>query len=160
MAANGPLSLIVPVKKNMTLKTIISDVKIDYSSNWQKIHLKSIESAYNSSSFYQFYIEELMPCFSKQYKFIIDFNTDLQEAILKQLKIKKKIEFTKEFIKSYANETQDFRYSITPKKTFVDYDFRASEYYQVFREKFGFIPNLSIIDLLFNMGNDSVKKLN
>ena len=78
---------------------------------------------------------------------------------MKLLNINSKIEFTKKYIKSYDNYVGDFRYTINPKNNFNDDDFTPSEYYQVFATKNGFIPNLSIIDLLFNMGNDSVEKL-
>jgi hypothetical protein len=154
-AANGPLSLVIPVKKNNKLKTLISDIKIDYTSNWQKIHLKSIESAYNSSPFYQYYIDELLPYFSRQYSFLIDFNTDLQKVIMKLLNIDKQILFTEEYLKSPSQNTHDFRQTIHPKKIIADSLFSPVDYYQVFAVKFGFLPNLSIIDLLFNVGNNA-----
>jgi hypothetical protein len=159
LAANGPLSLIIPVRKGSIHKTLISDIKIDYSDNWQKLHLKSIESAYNSSPFYQYYIDDLRQIFEKRNLFLIDFNSELQEVILKSLHIKNKIHFTGEYLKSYPENTCDMRDTIHPKKDTDISNFKFHEYYQVFGEKFGFVPGLSIIDLLFNMGNSSVEKL-
>lgn len=156
--ANGPLSLIIPIKKNSSVKTLIKDIKIDYSMNWQRVHLMSIESAYNSSPFYQYFINELLPFYFKNYSFLIDFNTELQKIILNIININKSINYTKEYIRTPDDNTYDFRQLIHPKKKFHirNDNFITNEYYQVFSNKFGFIPNLSIIDLLFNTGNNTI----
>ena len=159
LGANGLLPLSIPVKKNESSKTLISDIKIDHSVDWHRIHLKSIESAYNSSPFYQYFIDEIREVFFRKATFLIDFNTDIQQTILGFLQINKEIGFTNEFKRTFSSETADMRWKIQPKEKNVDPDLVFPRYSQVFGEKFGFVPNLSIIDLIFNSGNDWVKGL-
>ena len=150
-SANGELSLTIPVKK-IEPKTNIKDIRIDYDTNWRKIHWKSIESAYKSSPFFEYYQDELIPYYTKKYNYLIDFNTELQSVILSNLDILVKISFTKQYISRNEIEYTDMREAIHPKKKSKDAKFRMVEYTQVFQKKYGFIPNLSILDLLFNEG--------
>jgi WbqC-like protein len=151
--ANGELSLIIPVKKSNS-KTKIKELLIDYDTNWRKLHWKSIESAYNSSPFFEYYIDDFLPFFTKKYKYLFDFNTELLNMILEILDISTKIEFTDTFFNN-EYEMDDFRELIHPKKGGLDQNFKVIEYTQVFQSKYGFIPNLSIIDLIFNEGPNS-----
>ncbi|HRW62396.1 MAG TPA: WbqC family protein [Bacteroidales bacterium] len=150
-AANGVLQLSVPVKKDQT-KTKICDIKIDYDTNWRKVHWKSIESAYKASPFFDYYADDLKLFFNKKYNFLIDFNTELQYQILSFLDLNISIEFTSSYIDKYNKDYEDFREKIHPKKEIEDKDFLKHEYIQVFIDRYGFQPNLSIIDLLFNEG--------
>jgi len=157
--ANGNLSLTVPVKK-FKGKVIIKDLLIDYSTNWKKLHLKSIESAYKSSPYFEYYFDEIRPFYENNYKFLLDFNTKIQDVIIEQLEMEtqticsEKYLFSDELIK-----TVDFREKILPKKIIEDKDFQIHKYNQVFAEKHGFKPNLSIIDLLFNEGPNAINLL-
>lgn len=151
--ANSPLSLVVPVKNNHRQKTIITNVLIDYDTNWRDIHLRSIESAYRSAPFYEFYADEIIQVFKTKYKYLFDLNQKTMEIILKVLEVAQKINFTDSF--RLKNEKMiDFRNSIHPKKRMIkpDKEFEAKPYNQVFSEKHGFKKNLSIIDLIFNEG--------
>jgi hypothetical protein len=151
--ANGLQTLTIPVKA--ANNTITKDVQIDYSMPWQKQHWKSIASAYGSSPFFMYYDYELIPFFEGNKKFLIDFNDALQSKILKFLKANILISYTDE----YENQKPmhfDFRNRIHPKKEPI---IRTEAYPQVFEEKFGFIPNLSIIDLVFNQGPEAKKIL-
>jgi len=153
--ANGIIGLTIPVKKIKT-KTIIKDMVIDYDTNWRKMHWKSIESAYRSSAFFEFYADYLAPFYHTKYKFLIDFNHDILKMLTKQLEIDIHIKYTNEYYFSEEVTFDDFREIIHPKKKFHDPDFKGKEYFQVFSDKHGFISNLSILDLLFNTGPETL----
>jgi hypothetical protein len=152
--ANGELSLTIPVKKSAP-KTKITELLIDYDTNWRKMHWKSIESAYNSSPFFEYYIDDFIPFYTKKYKYLLDYNTELLQMILDTLEISTNIEFTNSFLNN-VSDIDDFRELIHPKKMSIDQNFKVIEYTQVFKDKYGFLPNLSIIDLLFNEGPNSI----
>ena len=156
--ANGELTLTIPVKKIST-KTKIKELLIDYDTNWRKLHWKSIESAYNSSPFFEYYADDFIPFFTKKYKFLFDLNTDLLNMILNILDINIIPGFTDQYFNS-EYLIDDMREKIHPKKRFNDQKFKIIEYTQVFQLKSGFIPNLSIVDLLFNEGPNSSEILN
>ncbi len=156
--ANGELSLSIPVKK-ISVKTKIKDLLIDYDTNWQKLHWKSIESAYRSSPFFEFYEDDLKPFYEKKYKFLLDLNLEIQNVILEYLDLEINLKFTDKYCHILTEEIDDFREQIHPKKEAKDLDFISVEYTQVFQEKHGFIPNLSIIDLLFNEGPNATELL-
>lgn len=150
--ANGLLNLTVPVEKGRSQKTITKDIRIDYATNWQTNHIKSIQSAYRHSPFYEFFEEDINRIISKKYKYLIDLNYKTLEMTFDWMEISPKIKATSEF--SPTQNENDFRFSISPKPCHQEEDltFAPIEYYQVFKEKLGFKPNLSIIDLLCNEG--------
>jgi hypothetical protein len=157
--ANGILALSIPVTKDKP-KELIKDIKIYYKTNWRKMHLKSIESAYRSSPFFEYYIDDFLPFYSKEFKFLIDFNTEIQNTVLENLELEKDIRYTTEYKYTLdLMETQDLREVITPKKNIFDPDFIAPKYNQVFSSKYGFVSNLSILDLLFNEGPNTIDLL-
>ncbi|MDO9152883.1 MAG: WbqC family protein [Paludibacter sp.] len=147
---NGILDLSIPVEK--TGKELIQDVRISEHSNWQTHHWRSIETAYNSSPFFEYYKDDLQPFYEIKWKYLWDFNMEIQLKVFELLDIEPKIEFTRNFELIGDNHILDFRNSIHPKN---NANCILKPYYQVFEQKFGFISNLSIIDLLFNMGNES-----
>ena len=156
-SANGALALYIPVQRTDSAKCLVKDVQISYDTNWQKIHFKAIESAYNSSPFYLYYIDDLLPFFTKEYKFLFDFNAEIQSVILSGIKLKPEMVCTQDYIFEPAEHCDDLREAIHPKQRMnkEDVNFKPLEYPQVFKSKYGFIPNLSIIDLLFNTGPDA-----
>ncbi len=156
--ANGLLDLSIPVKKIET-KTKTKDIKIDYVTNWQKLHWKSIESAYRSSPYFEYYADEFLPFFTTKTDFLIDYNLALQNLITIIIGIEVQIKNTDKYIVNNELAVFDYRELINPKKKFIDLDFKQPEYTQVFSTRFSFIPNLSIIDLLFNVGPDSLTYL-
>jgi len=157
LTANGPQDLTVPVTEGSNSKRIISDVAISYDHPWQKLHWKALKSAYNNAPFFEYYADAIAPFFfEKRWRFLIDFNGEIQQVVLEELNLK----FNPQGTESYtpAGEipfgTADFRYAIHPKtgRRVIDDNFFPVGYMQVFQEKFGFTPNLSILDLLFNEG--------
>jgi hypothetical protein len=150
LAANGALNLTIPVVKNSGVKTLVKDVKIDYATAWQSNHWRSILSAYNSSPFLEYYIDDLYPFYHRRFEFLIDFNTQLLETLCELLDLDTTLDLTSDFCKSGEYCMHDFREEFSPKK------FRESNvdepYTQTFSEKFGFIADLSVVDLLLNVG--------
>lgn len=153
--ANGKQSLVIPVVHEHNLKIPIRDVRIDYSTPWQKIHWKSIESAYRLSPYFDYFADILAPFYEKTapIKFLFDFDHELLSRILKLLEINNKPLLTSRYEKNPLGFS-DYRQSIHPKKRLLQPDplYTSIEYQQVFKEKYGFLANLSIIDLLFNEG--------
>ena len=155
LSINGPQCLSVPVYSGSLHKTIVKDIRIDYSKRWQQVHLRAIRSSYGSSPFFQYYFEDFESIIKGNYEFLLDLNMNLLELVLKILRLKKKILYTENFIPE-LNDIMDHRYSITPK---MYSGYISKEYLQVFREDTGYVPELSIIDLIFNTGPDSEKYL-
>ena len=158
LSANGKLSLFVPIVKSKSSKTAIRDVEIDYATDWQKQHFKSIESAYNSSPFYEYIIDDFSFVFDTQEKYLFDLNQKILEQILIYLQVEKSYKLSSDF---FADLEHDFRNSIHPKLKMQKEDahFHSNKYYQTFNDKFDFIENLSILDLLFNEGVQAISIL-
>ncbi len=154
--ANGVMQLSIPTEKSKTEKCKIKDIRIATNENWQLIHWRAIEAAYNSSPFFEYYKDDLLPFYTKKYEFLLDFNTEIQQVVLELLDIETKPLLTAEYEHIVTKNEIDFREQISPKKEIVDKSFVSQPYYQIFEHKFGFLPNLSVIDLLFNMGNESL----
>jgi hypothetical protein len=159
-SANGPLDLSIPISKESELKVLTKDVRIDNSSRWKLIHIRAIESAYHSSPYFLYYADDFLALYRKNYAFLVDLNYDFQETVLKFFKISIDVLFTSNY-KELPCEFDDFSDSIHPKTRIKkpDNKFNPKNYYQVFESRFGFIPNLCIADLLFNMGPNSLEIL-
>lgn len=156
-AANGKLTLSVPVIKGARRKILTKDIQIEYIENWQKIHFKSIESAYRKSPFYEYYIDDIQPIFSNKHKFLIDLNNDIMSVINDILEISPLIKLTEDYIIN-TEGILDWREVIHPKAShrIEDETFLANPYTQVFSDKLGFQPNLSVLDLIFNLGPEAL----
>lgn len=150
--ANGPLRLSVPIVKPDTLKCLTKDIRISDHGNWRHLHWNAIVSAYNSTPFFEYYEDDFAPFYEKKYEFLFDFNEELRMLICQLLDIQPQIQYTTSF---EADVENDFRW-ISPKQDIADPSFLLKPYYQVFQDKHGFLPNLSIIDLLFNTGNEGI----
>lgn len=152
--ANGQLRLTVPLVLKSREKTAIKDIQISNTEKWQSQHWKAIVSSYKNSPYFYYYEEDLLQIFLKEYKFLKDLNLGTQEVIKKHIPLNCEISFTSEYHPQINN---DFRMLIHPKKNSIAVNPR---YIQVFEERHGFIPNLSILDLLFNEGPMAESYLN
>lgn len=151
LTANGKMDLNIPVEK--AGKTIIRDIRISEHGNWQSLHWKAFESAYSSSPFFEFYSDDLRPFYEKKFDYLFEFNTLLQQKIMELIDIQPVVKFTECYESKMNRDVVDFRSGIHPKKEPL---FDLPAYYQVFESKFGFAGNLSVVDLLFNLGPESI----
>ncbi len=152
--ANGKLTLSVPVSYTQKKRQQSKDVIISTTDNWQLQHLKSLDSSYRMSPFYEFYIDDLMPIFETKFKYLLDVNLKCFELLSQALELKIPFRLSKEFI-TLENPKNDYRALVNAKKN----TFEFNSYTQVFTEKYGFLSNLSILDLLFNEGPNSLNYL-
>ena len=139
--AQGPLPLTIPTESNGGEKCLMRDVRISDHGNWRHLHWRALQSAYGNSPFFEFYEDDFRPFYQPDWEFLTDYNRDLLKLLLRLLDIEPKV-----------RETDSFR--AVPSLEFHHPSSRP--YYQVFSARHGFIPNLSIVDLLFNMGPESV----
>ncbi|WP_293310506.1 WbqC family protein [Pedobacter sp. UBA5917] len=146
---NGKLDLTVPVVKGAKTHTKMKDVRISYDFNWQRLHWLSLETCYRSSAYFEFYEDELSRFYQNRFEFLFDYNLELLEWLNKKLKLNKIFNLTSEYLDNLAPEL-DFRSMMNPKKQ--EDIVNNKPYYQVFEDKHQFLPNLSIVDLLFNQG--------
>lgn len=160
-SANGNISLTIPVEKPYGNHTKTSQIKISKHAAWQKNHWRGIESAYRNSPYFLYYrdlAEHLI--MESDSDFLYKRNDLILKSILNEIGVRVEIEFTHDFVLD-ASEFDDYRFTISPKprdkKGEKDFFFEA--YYQVFGDKFGFLPNLSILDLLFNLGPEALHYL-
>ncbi len=158
LSGSGKLTLSVPVQNIPGIKQLITGVKIDNSSNWQRIHIHAIRSAYGKSPFFHYYAEDILePIVNLKSEYLFDLNNKILTTIIRILKINKKTYITTSYEPSYPAGINDCRNSIHPKK------YPGSEnkpkYIQTFSDRFDFISNLSILDLIFNTGPESARFL-
>ena len=153
----------------------MKDIRISDHGNWRHIHWQAIVSAYNESPFFEYYADDFRPFFERRFDFLFDFNLELTHTICTLLDFTPNINLTPAFVPTQAQLAsgaslpaafadadtgsiptfQDFRDTIVPKNPPHDPGFTPRPYYQVFAQRHGFLPNLSVIDLLFNMGNEA-----
>ena len=152
--ANGPMDLIIPVSTNSGSKTIDKDVRI-LNNGWQKLHWGALEAAYRHSPFFMYYEDDIRPFFQQEYTFLLDFNLALQDSLMQLIGIAPQLTQSSCYVDAQA-DTIDLRNIVRVKKSIPDAQFGVVPYYQVFEQRHGFLPNLSIFDLLFNMGNESI----
>ena len=155
---NGALSLTIPTNHNTSLA--MKDIRISDHANWRHVHWNALLSAYGESPFFEYYQDDIRPFFEKKYEFLFDFNMETTEKMIELLDIRPKISITEAYIQSKElkeeDEIKDFRDAIRPKKPLPDAEFAPQRYYQVYEQKHGFQPNMSILDLLFNEGNEAI----
>lgn len=150
---NGLQALTVPIEKPAQDKCLMRDVRISDHGNWRHLHWNALCSAYGESPFFEFYADDLRPFFERKYAFLYDFNMAITECMCSLLDIRPCLKPTDNYLKDVPN---DFRDAIRPKHPLPDAAFTPQPYYQVYARKHGFLPNLSILDLLFNMGNETI----
>ena len=163
---------------------LITDIRISNHGNWRHQHWNALMSAYGDSPFFDYYVDDLKPFFEDRWENLFDFNMAITQKMCELLDIHPKIQFTEKYVApsvpsvpsvssvssvssvasplspscplTPSSNIPDFRASIRPKNPIPDETFTPQTYYQVYQKKWGFQPNLSILDLLFNMGNESI----
>lgn len=177
--ANGSQVLTVPVERTEG-KCLMRDVRISDHGAWRHLHWNALQSAYGESPFFEFYADDLHPFFEHRWTFLLDFNMDITNKLCELLDIHPRLSLTTSYLPSTAGEQEksfgkeektlgedekspeemepfiDFREAIHPKHPLPDADFAPRPYYQQHAPRHGFQPNLSILDLLFNEGNEAI----
>ena len=179
---NGPLSLTIPTNHDTSMA--MKDIRISDHANWRHVHWNALLSAYGESPFFEYYQDDIRPFYEKKYDFLFDFNMEIMEKMIELLDIRPKVRVTDKYYLSEERRVKseefnsldgqiqhttfntqhltfnapikDFRDVIRPKKPLFDSEFTPQRYYQVYERKFGFQPNMSILDLLFNEGNEAI----
>ena len=149
---NGIQALTVPVEHSDS--PLIKDIRLSDHGNWRHLHWNALQSAYGESPFFEYYQDDIRPFFEKHWEFLLDFNEAIRLKMCELIDIQPNVSYTKEFVSE--ENMASFRDVICPKHPQDDPDFTPRRYYQVYEQKHGFLPNLSILDLLFNMGPESI----
>jgi len=144
---NGIQLLNIPVKHSKEAHQKTKDILIENEFDWQKQHFKSLEAAYRSSPFFEFFEDDIAPIFEKKHIYLMDLNFEAFDIVTKCLRMKTEFAKTAEYFHE-APDFADFRYLANGKKDINTFE----NYTQVFDDKHGFINNLSVLDLLFNEG--------
>lgn len=155
LSSHGPQILSVPVYLGSIHKTPVKEIRIDYSKRWQQVHLRAITASYGSAPYFEFYFESFEKIISGSHEFLLDLNMELLYIILEILKIKIRLVYTTVY-EATGRVLNDYRYNIAPK---IESPFTVNKYSQVFAPGNGFVPHLSIIDLIFNMGPEAANFL-
>lgn len=153
MTANGIQTLTIPVIKTNGNHTLTKDIEISYKESWQQVHLRCLESAYRKSAYFDYYFPYFEKIYRQKFNTLVELNDFCLKTILKIMKVKKDYSFTTDFER--ITDENDYRISLSKGTNKIE----TKPYYQVFADRHGFIPNLSIVDLLFNEGPNSIHNL-
>ena len=158
----GIQALTIPVDRPSTVN-YIKDIRVSDHGNWRHLHWNALQSAYGESPFFDYYQDDIRPFFEQRWDFLLDFNEAIRVKMCELIDIQPKVSLTDSWsdishssLHTLHSSIIDLREAIRPKHPGADPDFEAKPYYQVYRQKHGFLPNLSILDLLFNMGPESI----
>lgn len=156
LASDGPLSLSIPLENSSSKD--ISMMRIDYSKSWILQHKRAIISAYNSSPFFIYYMDDIFALLDRRYQYLLDLNMALLEKLVQLCGIRKEITLTQSYMRTEElhEHVYDLRDLIHPKKEAIC---TSESYYQVFSDRFGFVPSLSVLDLLCNEGPNAISFL-
>ena len=147
----GIQALTVPVVRGETL--LMKDIRISDHGNWRHLHWNALQSAYGESPFFEYYQDDILPFFTQRWDYLFDFNEAIRQKMCELIDISPQVSLTGSF---QPKADHDFREAINPKHPAPDADFESRPYYQVYQQKHGFLPNLSILDLLMNTGPESI----
>jgi len=151
--ANGILHLSIPIENGRNQRIPFNRIKISYQENWQKIHWRSLTAAYNNSVYFEYYAHLFEPLFTDKWTYLYEFNQNAFDIISKILKIPQRdVPF---LTLNDMIEIPEYLYVFNNKKMACHH----TVYYQVFEDKIGFIPNMSILDVIFNLGTESLSFL-
>lgn len=152
----GVQALTIPVEHCNGAHTAICDVRLSDHGDWRRLHWAALVSAYESSPYFDYFSDDFHAIYLRPFRFLVDFNEAFQELVCRLLDLRPRIITTEAYLDPLPADTLDLRTAIRPKAAAgSDPDFRPAPYYQVFAGRHGFLPNLSVADLLFNMGLES-----
>lgn len=157
--ANGPMSLSLPIESGRSPRMPIQDVRVSDHGNWQSLHWNSLLSAYRSSPFFEYYADDIRPFFDEKKPFLFDYNERIRRCICALIPLDASAMITDRYrsTNQLPEDSVDFRSRLNEKVLpTTQLQLTSKPYYQVFEGKFGFTPDLSILDLLFNMGPESI----
>ena len=157
--ANGPMSLSLPIESGRSPRMPIQDVRVSDHGNWQSLHWNSLLSAYRSSPFFEYYADDIRPFFDEKKPFLFDYNERIRRCICALIPLDASAMITDRYRSTdqVPEDSVDFRSRLNEKVLpTTQLQLTSKPYYQVFEGKFGFTPDLSILDLLFNMGPESI----
>jgi hypothetical protein len=155
--ANGPLALSIPLLKGKHQQASIRSVRIDNRPDWKLQHWRSIKTAYGNSPFFKYYSEPLKDLYEQPHTHLFDFCFVVQELVLQLLQLQPSLQLSDAYAPTPAPNVLDFRHQLLP-KNYADYQdahYTPLSYPQVFEDRQGFMPNLSILDLLFCTGPEA-----
>ena len=154
--ANGKLGLFIPVIHTHKNRELFKDVKISYESNWMDLHLKSLQSAYRSSPYFEYFEDDFIKLYSEKEKFLADFNIKCIKLISNLLDLDLDFKISSKYVEK-TNDIIDLRDLSNARK---EKKIETPKYIQVFESKHGYLNNLSILDLIFSEGTNSVFLMN
>lgn len=153
---NGLQALTVPIERFEGAHCAMLNIRISDHGSWRHLHWNALQSAYGESPFFEFYADDIRPFFERRWEFLVDFNMEIMQKMCELLDIQPHITLTDAYISADEEGVTDYRDAIRPKNPLPDDSFQPRRYYQVYEQKHGFQPNLSILDLLFNEGPEAV----
>ncbi len=146
---NGPLALTIPVVKFVPFHAPMRDIRISDHGNWRHLHWNALQSSYGRTPFFEFYADDFAPFYEKKWEFLVDYNQALQEKVCELIGMNS---LPHSLPSPFTLHLSPFTLHLSP--------FTFHPYYQLFSDRHGFMPDLSIVDLLFNMGPESILYLN
>jgi len=152
----GRQVLTVPIERCEHLKCPMRDIRISDHGEWRRLHWRALVSAYGESPFFDYYADDIRPFFERRWDYLFDFNLEITGVVCSLLDLRPRIELSDSYADAAGPGTDDFRDAIHPKHPLPDDAFIVRPYYQVYARKHGFLPNLSILDLLFNEGPEGI----
>lgn len=156
--AQGPQLLSIPLLSGKHQQAPIQSVQIDHKARWQQQHWRSIKTAYGNSPFYEYYLPYLEPLYQQPYDYLFDFCWDVQQVLLQLLQVSPNLTRSDHYATTTGDDCLDFRHQLLPRNyaTYSDATYQIVPYPQVFEDRQGFLPNLSVLDLLFCTGPESI----
>lgn len=154
----GPLALSVNVEKGYETKCPIQEVRLSSHGDWLHQHEIALMSNYGSSPFYEYYIDDILEVLRSDEQTLFGLNEKIRERICELIGFSAKVRYSNQYLRNDSENFRDLRNTLHPKKNILESvpEFVANPYYQVFGQKQTFMPNLSVLDLLFNLGPESI----
>jgi hypothetical protein len=152
MGPNGLLNLSVPLQKGKFQHTPMGKVRVSYAENWRKDHWMSLVSSYRRSAYFEYYEDDIRPFYEEEFEFLFQMNVAALEIVRRLLKLELKVGFSEKYFPESSWAGTDFRDHILPNSEKCLWKDNLDRYPQVFMDRMNFLPNLSILDLLFNLG--------